>query len=106
MLGVKRRGRIPALVLVAVILGAACTGSGSGGDKAGGSGEPVVLRLGTPDRQGYPAANDIEEFARQVKTLSNGALRIQIVWEAQGPNVVRSGDQRVADLVRAGTLDV
>src|SRR5207253_9827926 len=107
--GVEGRGRLSAVILsVAIvvimsIVAAGCT-KAAGGDKAGGSGEPVSLRLGTSDPKGRPASDDIEQVASQGAKLSGGSVRIDIAWEAQGHGVARP-DQRVAEMVRAGTLD-
>jgi TRAP-type C4-dicarboxylate transport system substrate-binding protein len=54
------------------------------GTKAGGSAAPVTLRLGADDPRGRVAGDQIEEFARQVRQLSGGALRIEPVWRAVG----------------------
>ena len=86
-----------ALVLAAVAL-AGC----GGGTKAGGSGAPVTLRIGTHDLQGgTPGAEQIEEFARRVEALSDGRLRIKPVWHAAGDGL--DWDQRVARMVTAAS---
>jgi TRAP-type C4-dicarboxylate transport system substrate-binding protein len=84
------------------------TGVGCGGDsatdKAGGSGNPVTLRLATPDRQGLPGTQAIERFGEEVAKLSDGAIRIKPVYEAAGD--APRFDQAVADLVRTGRADL
>jgi TRAP-type C4-dicarboxylate transport system substrate-binding protein len=91
---------ITALALVA----AAMAGCG-GGDKAGGSGGQVTLRVGTDDTLGRPSAAAIQEFARQAKALSGGRIRIEPVWQAAG-GAAPSWDQRVARKVTDGDLDM
>ena len=91
---------LPAVFLAAVSL-AGCSGSDS--TKAGGAEPPVTLRIGTDDVPGRPAADSIEEFARQVKELSDDKLRIEPVWDADGPGHV-AWDQRVARMVVGGEL--
>jgi TRAP-type C4-dicarboxylate transport system substrate-binding protein len=88
-------------ILVLGITGCA----GDGDDKAGGSGAPVILRIGDSDPRGYPAGDAIEEFARRVSTRSDGKLRIRPVWQAAGVDVT-AVDQRVARLVVSGDLDL
>ena len=97
------RGALPALALAAAVL-AGCGGN-SVATKAGGSGAPVILRIGTDDTPGRPAAKQIEEFARQVQTLSAGTVRIEPVWQAAGQNP-DDWDQKVARMVAGGELDM
>ena len=84
---------------------AGCTGAGEG-TKAGGQAAPVILRIGTDDFQGHPAADQIEEFARQVDELSEGGVRIEPVWNAAGDTGEDDWDQKVARMVVAGELDM
>lgn len=72
--------------------------------KAGGSSGPVTLRLGTPDVMDTPAGDQIQEFGRRVRALSDDQLRIEPVWHAAGP---RPGwDDRTADMLTDGELDL
>jgi TRAP-type C4-dicarboxylate transport system substrate-binding protein len=64
----------------------------------------VTLRIGTNDQQGLPAANQVEEFARQVRDLSGGQVRIEPVWKAAGE--VDDWDQVVGRMVIGGELDM
>jgi TRAP-type C4-dicarboxylate transport system substrate-binding protein len=92
------------VVAVAALVVAGCD-AGSGSTKAGGSGPPVRLRLGTAGAAGMPMADQVVEFARQVDDLSGGTLRIEPRWEANLP-VQDDGDQVVARLVVAGDLEM
>ena len=91
--------------LAAVVALAGCTDA-TGGTKAGGQPAPAVLRIGTDDAQGRPAADQIEEFARQVDELSEGAVRIEPVWNAAGDTDEDDWDQKVARMVVGGELDM
>ena len=93
------------VIRLAVVLAAAALAGCGGGTKAGGSGAPVTLRIGTHDLQGgTPGAGHIEEYARRVAALSDGKLRIEPVWRAAGDGP--DWDQRVARLVVDGELDM
>ena len=99
----SRWGRALAAALAVAAAGLAACG-GAQTDKAGGSAAPVTLRLGTPDERARVASDDVEHFADAVKRYSAGRINVKIAWEAGGRDVPRR-DQRVAELVRAGTLD-
>ena len=103
MTGWLRAHQVVAVATVVALAG--CTGA-TGGTKAGGQAAPVVLRIGTDDFLGRPAADQIEEFARQVKELSGGTVRIQPLWNAAGDTGDDDWDQKVARLVVAGELDM
>jgi TRAP-type C4-dicarboxylate transport system substrate-binding protein len=95
-----------AAAVVAAILAATASGCGgdSATDKAGGSGNPMTLRLATPDRQGMPGTKAIEHFGDEVAKLSDGAITIKPVYEAAGD--APHFDQAVADLVRTGRAEM
>lgn len=93
----KRWGAI-AVIGACLLATAGCAGDG------GGSAEPITLRIGTDDSPGVPAADQIEEFARQVAKLSDGAVKIEPVWHAAGDS--EDWDQAVARLVMDGTLEM
>ncbi|HYZ29543.1 MAG TPA: TRAP transporter substrate-binding protein DctP, partial [Thermoleophilaceae bacterium] len=86
-------------------LAAAAVAGCGGGDKAGGSGGPVTLRVGTDDTPGRPSGAAIEEFARQARRLSGGRIRIKPVFQAAGKPAT-AWDQRVARMVMDGRLDM
>lgn len=91
------------LVMGTTLLFGAC--SGGEASKAGGDAAPLTLRIGTDDGPGRPAADQIEEFARQVAALSNGQIVVEPVWNAEGPGQA-DWDQAVARLVVSGELDM
>ena len=72
-----------AVLALAVSFATAC--SSEEGSKAGGDAVPVTLRIGTDDGPGRPAADQIQEFARQVDAMSAGQITIEPVWNADGP---------------------
>ena len=75
-------------VLASAVLAAfaaGCSVSGNdGADKAGGSDAPVVLRLAVADDAEQPDAPFARYFARQVSSLSDGSVRVRVVWDAAG----------------------
>jgi TRAP-type C4-dicarboxylate transport system substrate-binding protein len=96
-------GRIAATALVGAV-GVALTACGPAGTKASGAEAPVTLSIGTDDPQGKPAADQIEEFAREVDRLSDGAVVVTPKWHAAGDGP--DWDQRVARMAQAGDLDM
>jgi TRAP-type C4-dicarboxylate transport system substrate-binding protein len=72
-----------ALAVIAALVAGGCSSDGTGGDKAGGAGEPVVLRMANRhgDLQSAPV---IEQFVSQVKERSGGNVRIEVVNEWGG----------------------
>src|SRR5215207_10558145 len=91
-----------ALAVIAAVLAGGCGGGGSG-DKAGGSGEPLVLRMANAygDLQTAPV---IEHFVSQVKERSGGNLRIQVAnrWG----DYADDAEQQVVRAVAAGKVDL
>jgi TRAP-type C4-dicarboxylate transport system substrate-binding protein len=90
------------IVTIAVILGA-CSSGGGTGDKAGGSGGPVVLKMAntSSEMRNQPA---VEDFARRVKTLSGGAVRIEAVNE--WGNFAADSEQTIVRAVAQGKIDL
>jgi TRAP-type transport system periplasmic protein len=91
-----------ALAVIAAVVAGGCGGGGSG-DKAGGSGEPVVLRMANAygDLQTAPV---IGQFVAQVKERSGGNLRVQVVrtWG----DYADDAEQQVVGAVAAGKVDL
>ena len=85
--------------------GAACS---SESDKSGGDAAPTTtLKMATMEERGAPYSDSVMEFARQVEQLSDGSLRLQIIWSGAeeffgeyGPRA----EQDVAGLVQSGKL--
>ena len=73
--------------------------------KAGGSAPVLTLRLGTNDAPASPVGPVLEDFADRVRQLSDGTLRIEPVWTANGADLP-AWDQRIARKVVAGELDL
>jgi C4-dicarboxylate-binding protein DctP len=92
---------VAAIGLLAIAAGPGC----SGGDKAGGSGGIVTLRLATNDNAQATASQQIKEFTRQVRRLSDGRLRIHVGWSANGTGA-RAFDQKTAKKVIDGTYEL
>ncbi|MBA3261993.1 MAG: TRAP transporter substrate-binding protein DctP [Thermoleophilaceae bacterium] len=75
------------LLMTALMFGAlsGCTNGGDGdGDKAGGSDAPKVLRLAVADDADQPDAPFARYFARRAAALSDGSVRVRVVWDAAG----------------------
>lgn len=101
----------PRSVLVSVVaaaaLGVSATACGGGSDKSGGDAPTTTLRLATMEGQGAPYTESVEEFARQVEELSDGSLRLQVVWNGADELLGGYGpraEQDVAALVQSGKL--
>src|SRR4026209_2716270 len=60
------------------VSGVACSGDSdkSGGDAAA----TTTLKMATMEGRGAPYADSVIEFARQVEQLSDGSLRLEIIW--------------------------
>jgi TRAP-type C4-dicarboxylate transport system substrate-binding protein len=104
-MGTMRKAARGLIVLAAAVLLAACGGGGAVGDKAGGAGTPLVLRLGTEAGPSRPSADQILEYARRVEEASDGQVVIEPVWDAAGPQATE-WDQAVARMVVGGKLDM
>jgi TRAP-type C4-dicarboxylate transport system substrate-binding protein len=91
-----------ALAVIAAVVAGGCGGGGSG-DKAGGSGEPVVLRMANAygDLQTAPV---VEQFVSQVKARSRGSLRVQVT--SRWGDYADDAEQQVVRAVAAGKADL
>jgi TRAP-type transport system periplasmic protein len=101
MRGRARLATVALAVIAAVVVGG-CSGGGSG-DKAGGSGEPVVLRMANAygDLQTAPV---IEYFVSQVKERSGGNVRVQVA--STWGDYADDAEQQVVRGVAAGKVDL
>jgi TRAP-type C4-dicarboxylate transport system substrate-binding protein len=93
-------GRAGILVVTAVALAGCSTSSGN---KAGGAGRPVVLRMATTD--GIPGSKpQIGYLVDRVEQLSAGNVRIDVVYGVG--SFARDAEQRIVADVAAGTYDL
>jgi TRAP-type C4-dicarboxylate transport system substrate-binding protein len=98
--------RALAPILVVAVLGASSAGCrGSGGDKAGGSHAPVVLRLAAADDAEQPDAQLVRRFASRVAELSGDSLRVRVVWDAAGQQTANY-EAQIAEMVRHQRFDL
>jgi TRAP-type C4-dicarboxylate transport system substrate-binding protein len=99
--------RAPAAALSVALFGvlAAGCGLGGGGDKAGGSSAPSVLRLAVADDADQPDARFVRHFASRVAELSGGSLRVRPVWDAAGQQTA-GYEARIARMVREGEFEL
>jgi TRAP-type transport system periplasmic protein len=99
------RFELRGIALTAVIAHAAvgCTGGGPSVDKAGGVGEPVVLRMASTygDLGDLPA---VQYFVDRVGELSGGHVRIEVVDSWGG--FASDAEQQVVRAVAAGEVDL
>ena len=92
-----------ALAVAMAVVAGGCSGGGGAGDKAGGSGEPVVLRMANA----YGDLNDVpavQDFVSRVEERSGGNLRIQVA----GPwgDYAVDAEQQVVRAVAADRADL
>jgi TRAP-type C4-dicarboxylate transport system substrate-binding protein len=101
----KSRSRLAALAFAAIVAfpAAACGGGDASEDKAGGTGEPVVLRMANTNGQ-IDFTPAVDDFVKRVEELSGGNLRIEVVddW-GKGAS---DAEQQVVQGVSAGEVDL
>jgi TRAP-type C4-dicarboxylate transport system substrate-binding protein len=92
-----------ALAVIAAVVAGGCSGDGVGGDKAGGAGEPVVLRMANTasNLESFPAITD---FVGRVKERSGGTVRIEVVNE--WGKFAADAEQQVVRAAAAGQVDL
>jgi TRAP-type transport system periplasmic protein len=66
---------------------------------------PTTLRFAVSDEQGRPSEPYVNEFAQQVKNLSDGTMMIEPVWDA-GYETFDGFEKGVIQLVRNGHYDI
>jgi TRAP-type transport system periplasmic protein len=98
----SRKGLVGSLIATAILASGCAVGSGSS-DKAGGSGEPVVLRMASTygDLGDLPA---IQYFIDRVKKLSGGQVRLDVVH--QWGEFASDAEQQVVRAVSNGEVDL
>ena len=105
MNGMKIRSQLAALVLAATaaLTGAGCGGGVAGEDKAGGSGEPVVLRLANTNGE-LDFTPAVDYFAQRVGELSGGDVRVEA--EDDWGESASDAEQQVVRDVSSGEVDL
>jgi TRAP-type transport system periplasmic protein len=91
------------VVLVVGILAAGCSNDGADVDKAGGAGEPVVLRMANTSG-GLDQLPAVAHFVDQVEALSAGEVRIEVI-DAWG-DFARGVEEQLVHNVSAGEVDL
>lgn len=66
---------------------------------------PVTLRLAVADEEGRPSDPYVHEFIDQVKTISNGNITIEPIWDA-GANTPAGFEKGTIELVSGGKADL
>jgi TRAP-type C4-dicarboxylate transport system substrate-binding protein len=103
MYGMKLQNRLAMLGLVVVsVVASSCAGSGAG-DKAGGSGEPVVLRMATVNGD-LDFTPQIRYLVDRVEDLSGGNLRIDMAYEVGA--FAKNAETEVVRGVAGGRFDL
>ena len=92
-----------ALAVIAAVVAGGCSGDGAASDKAGGAGEPLVLRMANTagDLEYFLA---IKAFLSQVKERSGGNVRIEVVH--RWGDFAADAEQQVVRDVAAGKVDL
>ena len=96
------------MVALSTLLAAACSSTGEEPSPTSPpASDPIVIRLGTGDPRGLPDTLVVEGFADAVEQLSDGAMRVEVVWAAGGDTSVPDGFEKgVVQLVQDGELDL
>jgi TRAP-type C4-dicarboxylate transport system substrate-binding protein len=96
------------VIALSMLIAAACTSTGEEPIvETSPTSDPTVLRLGTGDALGRPDTPVVAAFANAVEDLSEGAMRVEVVWEAGGPSSRHEGfEQGVVGLVQDRELDL
>jgi TRAP-type C4-dicarboxylate transport system substrate-binding protein len=92
-----------ALAVIAAVVAGGCSGSGAAGDKAGGAGEPLVLRMANTAGD-LEVAPLIKDFVSQVEERSGGNVRIEVVH--RWGDFAADAEQQVVRAVAAGKVDL
>jgi TRAP-type transport system periplasmic protein len=67
--------------------------------------QPITLRLAVADPQGRPSDPYVREFIEQVKTLSNGSITIEPIWDAAA-DTTPSSEPGVIKALKEGQYDL
>ena len=92
-----------ALVIVVMMVAAGCNSSGGAGDKAGGPGDPVTLRLATVNGD-LKFTPQIQYFVDRIDELSEGNVRVEIAYEVG--SFAANAETKVVDSVASGKFDM
>ena len=94
------------MVVLSTVLAAACSSAGEEPSPTQPpASDPVVIRLGTGDPRGRPDTPVVERFAEVVEEMSDGGMRVDLIWEAGGDSST-GFEQGVVGLVQDGELDL
>src|SRR5215207_11647508 len=103
MAGMTNRLAALILAVTATVAGTACSVGGDDGDKAGGGGPPVELRLANTGGE-IAQTPAVEYFVERVDELSGGNVRIEVV--DQWAEFVSDAEHQVVSDVAAGEVDL
>ena len=80
-----------------------CAADGASGDKAGGPGEPLVLRLATVNGD-LAFTPEVKSFVDAVADLSDGSLQLEVAYEVG--DFEPDSEKQVVEGVAAGRYDL
>ena len=93
------------LLLLAIIVITGCAPQAAVTPKTTSQNEPITLRLAVADEQGRTSEPYVLEFIKQVKSLSNGNITVEPIWDA-GANTTPVFEQGVVKVVKEGQYDL
>ncbi|WP_167762095.1 TRAP transporter substrate-binding protein DctP [Blastococcus sp. CT_GayMR20] len=97
--------KVPRTSASVLLVGVVVAGCSAGEvDKGGGSGGVLTLSLASPEQPGRPGSRDVEYFAEQVSSGSEGRVRVDVEWGVGDGGA--SWDQVAAQQVIEGTSDL
>jgi TRAP-type C4-dicarboxylate transport system substrate-binding protein len=67
--------------------------------------QPLTLRFAISDEEGRPTDPLVREFMEKVKTLTNGDIAVEPIWDA-GADTQAGFEKGVIELVRSGKADL
>ena len=106
-MAITRSRRVLLASGIGAVLGLTACSAGTSPSAIGGGLPPpvaVTLTLGVPDSPGFPPEfQDIAYFARQVRQISGGRMKIRILWEV---TQVTNPEPATVSLVRDGKVDL
>lgn len=105
-------GRRGAVVVAAAVCVLGACGSGGGGSsdaagaKTGGAAGTLTITVADSQPAGHPSNLPLDEFARQVHSLSNGSMTVKVLTDASADAPLPGSDEPVIEKLRAGGFEM
>ena len=80
--------------------------SDAAGAKTGGPAGTLTITVADSQPAGHPSNLPLDEFARQVHSLSNGSMTVKVLTEASADAPVPGSDEPVIEKLRAGGFEM